>query len=259
VAPPRPAEPGQPADPTWTVDELARDAGIPTSTVRLYQHRRLLPAPERRGRTAVYGTVHRGRLDLIAQLQARGFSLAAIKDLLDAWDAGHGVGHLLGVDALAPGLARPPVRLPLLDLLARFAGAPVTQADVQRAVELGLLELDGTDAVVHDAAFAEAGPALARLGIPVGEILDEYEALQGTVDAMVERFQAVFERHVWASFTDAGRPADRVPTLVADVEQLADVAVAVVGTALRLRFADLARRYLADAAEPVRGPPPPPT
>jgi DNA-binding transcriptional MerR regulator len=237
-------------EPTWTVDELARDAGIPTSTVRLYQHRRLLPPPGRRGRVAVYGPVHRGRLTLIAQLQARGFSLAAIKDLLDAWDAGQDVGQLLGVGALVPGLVRQPVRLPVVDLLARFAGAPLTQADVQRAVALGLMDLDGTDAVVHDATFLEAGPSLVRLGIPIGEILDEYEALVASVDAIAERFRAVFERHVWAPFTEAGRPADRVPELVGDVEQLADVALGVVGSALRLRFADLAARYLAEAAGP---------
>jgi DNA-binding transcriptional MerR regulator len=237
-------------DPSWTVDELARDAGIPTSTVRLYQHRRLLPAPERRGRVAVYGPVHRGRLELIARLQSRGFSLAAIRDLLDAWEAGHDVGQLLGVGALVPGLARRPVQLPIADLLARFAGAPLTQADVQRAVGLGLMDLDGTDAVVHDAAFLDAGPALVRLGIPVGEILDEYEALVGSVDAIAERFRAVFERHVWQPFTEAGRPADDVPELVADVERLADVALSVVASALRLRFADLAARYLAEATGP---------
>jgi DNA-binding transcriptional MerR regulator len=235
---------------TWTVDELAHDAGIPTSTLRLYQHRRLLPPPERRGRIAVYGPAHQARLALIAQLQGRGFSLAAIKDLLDAWEAGQGVGHLLGVDALVPGLARQPLRLPLTQLLGRFAGALVTQDDVRRAIALGLLEVDGTDAVVPDAAFAETGPALARLGIPVGEILDEYAALQETVEAMVERFRGVFERNVWARFVADGRPPDAVPSLVADVEQLADVAVTVVGTALRAQFAALAERYLADAADP---------
>jgi DNA-binding transcriptional MerR regulator len=247
-AAPHVAEPHDVGTRTWTVDELAHDAGIPTSTLRLYQHRRLLPPPERRGRIAVYGPGHRARLDLIAQLQGRGFSLAAIKDLLDAWDAGQGVGHLLGLDALVPGLARQPVRLPLTELLARFGGAPVTQADVQRAIALGLLEVAGLDAIVHDAAFADTGPALARLGIPVTEILDEYEALLTTVDAVAERFRAVFERNVWAPFVADGRQADAVPALVGDVEQLADVAVTVVGTALRARFAALAARYLAEAA-----------
>jgi hypothetical protein len=142
------------------------------------------------------------------------------------------------------------VRLPLTELLARFGGAPVTQADVQRAIALGLLEVDGLDAIVHDAAFADTGPALARLGIPVVEILDEYEALLATVDALAERFRAVFERNVWTPFVAGGRQADAVPALVADVEQLADVAVTVVGATLRSRFAEIAQRYLAEAAAP---------
>ena len=54
-----------------TIDQLAHEAGIPTSTVRLYQNRGLLPAPLREGRVGFYNTGHRDRLRLIAHLQER--------------------------------------------------------------------------------------------------------------------------------------------------------------------------------------------
>ena len=61
-----------------TIDELGREFDIPASTVRMYQNRRLLPPPERRGRVGFYNDEHRSRLRMIAALQDRGFSLAVV-------------------------------------------------------------------------------------------------------------------------------------------------------------------------------------
>src|SRR5262245_64256776 len=81
-----------------TVDELARDAGLPVRTIREYQTMKLLPPPVRRGRVGLYSHDHRRRLELIARLQRRGYSLAGIKDLLEAWHAGANLHSLLGYD-----------------------------------------------------------------------------------------------------------------------------------------------------------------
>ena len=74
-----------------TIEELASKAGTATTTVRMYQSKGLLPPPERRGRIGYYGQGHLARLRLIAQLQERGFSLASIKQLTDAWESGRGL------------------------------------------------------------------------------------------------------------------------------------------------------------------------
>jgi DNA-binding transcriptional MerR regulator len=236
-----------PDAPALTVDELAREAGLPSSTIRLYQNRGLLPPPERRGRVGYYGQQHRDRLRLIAHLQDRGFSLAAIKEALDAWESGRSIGQLLDVGDIAPGLARQPLRLSPDDFADRFAGVEITQSDLVRAAEMGLVEIDGPDVVVANPAFADLGPAIARLGIPVTEILDEHEALRRALSTVAERFQAVFERHVWSRFQADGMPADEVPRLAADVTQLTELATAVVVNELRDQFAALAAVYL-DAA-----------
>jgi DNA-binding transcriptional MerR regulator len=78
----------------WLVDELAARAGLPVRTIREYQTMRVLEPPVRQGRVAFYGEAHLRRLALIARLQERGYSLAGIRDLLDAWAAG---GDLAGI------------------------------------------------------------------------------------------------------------------------------------------------------------------
>lgn len=79
------------------VDELARRAGVPVRTVREYQTLGLLPPPERRGRAGVYRDGHLARLRLIGRLQARGYSLAGIRDLFSSWCDGADLGEVLGL------------------------------------------------------------------------------------------------------------------------------------------------------------------
>ncbi len=227
-----------------TIDQLAQEAGIPVSTVRLYQSKGLLPPPERRGRVGYYDRNHRDRLRLIAHLGDRGFSLSAIKEALDAWSSGMSLDHLLGLGEVAPGFTREPLRLAPDEFAARFSGVELTQADMVRAVEVGLVEFDGSDIVIADPAFAEIGPSVARIGIPVAEILDEYAALREAVTAITERFRTVFDRHVWAGFEEAGMPTEGIAKLTSDAAQLSALATAVVTTELHLRFAEFVASYV---------------
>jgi DNA-binding transcriptional MerR regulator len=87
------------AEPGWPAEVLAARAGLPVRTIREYQTMRVLEPPVRRGRVAFYGEAHLQRLALIARLQERGYSLAGIRDLFDAWAAGQDLaGVLAGPD-----------------------------------------------------------------------------------------------------------------------------------------------------------------
>src|SRR5438067_13604196 len=66
-----------------TIDELARRTGMTVRNIRAHQSRGLLPPPEIEGRTGYYGPEHVARLELIAEMQADGFNLQAIKRLLE--------------------------------------------------------------------------------------------------------------------------------------------------------------------------------
>ncbi|TCK26903.1 MerR family transcriptional regulator [Pseudonocardia endophytica] len=87
------------ADDLLTVDQLAEATGVSVRTIRFYSGKGLLPAPRLRGRTGLYDTTHRARLELIGELSALGFTLAAIEKRLER------VPHHAGPEELALQLA----------------------------------------------------------------------------------------------------------------------------------------------------------
>jgi len=232
-----------------TVDELARRAGLPSSTIRLYQTKGLLPRPRREGRVAIYDDGHLARLRLIGQLRQRGFSLAGIKHLIETWQAGQTLDDLLGLDTegIVVAAGSPPARLPLEQLTARFAGQRLTPDILQRTVRLGLVTVDD-GSVTCDAEFLEFGAQLAALGVHLDEILDEWEALLASTASSARRFVGVFERHVWRPFVEAGMPADQVDMVTDALRRLAPVAQAVTAVALRIALQDAAAAFVAEQA-----------
>lgn len=224
------------------LDELARQAGVASTTVRLYQNKGLLSPPRLVGRTGWYDGSHLARLRLIARLQEQGFSLAGIARLLATWDEGRGLADIVGAEAGLHALfdQHREVVLDAADLLARFPAGALGPADIQRAAALGLVvAAPGGRFRVPDERFLEAGAALAALGVPAAAILDEWEHLAGLTDEMAERFIALFEAHLlprgWRDALDDGTVAE----LTATLSQLHRLAGQVVAAALD---ASLARR-----------------
>lgn len=85
--------------PDLTIDALAAASGTTTRRVRSLQTLGLIPHPELRGRTGLYGSVHRERLAAVLRLQERGFSLESLVVLFAALDADQSLADVLGVDA----------------------------------------------------------------------------------------------------------------------------------------------------------------
>jgi DNA-binding transcriptional MerR regulator len=80
-----------------TIDELASLAATTTRRIRAYQTLGLLPHPELRGRTGLYGAWHQDRLSAILRLQDRGFSLESLRLLFQALDSGQSLAAVLGL------------------------------------------------------------------------------------------------------------------------------------------------------------------
>ena len=238
-----------------TVEELARDAGVPVSTVRLYQARGLLPAPERRGRVAYYGPGHVARMHLIGRLQEDGFSLASIKHLVDAWEEGRGLTDLLGLEERVAGWDREPVEITAAELASLLSGAELTPEVLQRAQRLGLVAVGDDGSVkVPDLELLRVGAELIALGVPTGEVLDEYEVLLETVRPLTARFVALFERHFLAPVEAEGFTAEGVRTLTETLDRLRALSTSVVTAAMRQAYAEAATAKLAELASAV--PPP---
>jgi DNA-binding transcriptional MerR regulator len=168
----------------WTIDELAAQAGVPVRTIREYQTMRVLAAPRRRGRVGFYDDSHLRRLRLIARLQDRGYSLAAMRDLFDAWTAGDDLAGIFDdpdgpaleeapvvFDAEELALALPHVSSGYLAQLERM-GVVVARESGDYCVPspsiLRLLE----DAVSHGIGIDDAFKVLAAITTGVSEIAD---------------------------------------------------------------------------------------
>src|SRR5215218_9928374 len=74
---------GQPDGDLLTIDQLAERTGITVRNIRFYAGRGLLPPPQLRGRTGLYGPDHLARLELVSELSALGFTLSAIESYLE--------------------------------------------------------------------------------------------------------------------------------------------------------------------------------
>lgn len=213
------------------IDELARRAGMTVRTVRMYQERGLLPAPERHGRRAAYREEHLIRLRLVQRLADRGYSLAAIKDLTAAWDSQHGLGHVLGLEgAVVEPLQQEPARRYTAEELAELFPDDEDLSGLTRAIEIGLLVVDGEEFVAPNPGMVDAGVQLVTAGMPLDAALDLAAATMTAADDLAARFVAAFVDHIWQPFEAAGEPDADVPTMARQIREQRALAVKAVAS-----------------------------
>ncbi len=217
-----------------TIDELAVQTGTKTSTIRLYQHQGVLPGPEIRGRVGFYGSGHVARLDLIDRLQARGYTLAAIKDLVESWESGRGLESLLGLESAVAGTTGDqPLDLSPQEFVERFGEVEIDVATMQRAIGLGLVEVHPDHFHVPNASFLELGSELVRLGIEPNAMLDEWEHVESVTKDLAARFRAAFEAGVWEPFVALGMPAEELDVVTAKLDRMRQIGREIVAVALK--------------------------
>jgi DNA-binding transcriptional MerR regulator len=199
----------------------------------MYQEKGLLPAPLRRGRKAAYAVEHLTRLRLVQRLTDRGYSLAAIKDLVDAWDSQHGLGHVLGLEAavIEPVSTEVPRRFTADELTELFPGDE-DLSGLARALEIGLLVADGEEFVAPSPTMIQAGAELVAGGMPVHTVLDIATATLDATDRLAERYVTAFLEHVWTPFEDAGEPDAEVPTMAREIREKRALAVQSVAATM---------------------------
>ena len=172
-----------------TIDELAARTGTKSSTIRMYQNQGLLPPPKIRGRVGFYGEGHLARLDLIARLQERGYTLAAIKELAESWSA-VAIGAVLGLErAVTGGLGDQSIRLTFAELARAFPDAELDASVMQHAAQLGLVTLEPDGVRVAEPRFLDIGSELVARGLTPGEVLDEWERVDAAATMLAEQFR----------------------------------------------------------------------
>ncbi|MFF1440881.1 MerR family transcriptional regulator [Streptomyces sp. NPDC058295] len=242
------------AGPPYRIETLAHLTGATVRTIRAYQDRGLLPRPERQGRANHYSDAHRTRLHQIADLLDRGYTLASIKELLDAHDTGLGLGGVLGLVAEVDGpwTDEEPSRVSRSDLAARFGGTTDDRA-IADAVALGVLEPvpgDGDTFLVPSPQELAVAVELHAAGVPLGAITSQLRELRGQVEQIAARFLEFTTEHVFARYLDGPhRPTDadaaEAASLVRRLRPLARQTVdAELARAMRLFAGRHLRRHL---------------
>jgi DNA-binding transcriptional MerR regulator len=181
----------------YRIGELAQAAGVPVRTLRYYQERKLLPPPRRVGRIGLYSEDHLARLRVIGNLLERGHTLEGIRELLSAWEQGHDIAEVLGVEkaVTAPWSRETPVTMTLAEMAELFRGELGPEA-VEEAVRLGMIEVDGDQVTHWSRRMLEAAVQLVRAGVPLTEVLAAGRELQNTMDRVAAMLVRMITTHL---------------------------------------------------------------
>lgn len=202
-----------------TIDELARRAGTTSRNIRAYQERGLLPPPRLVGRVGYYGEGHLARLRHIAELLERGFSLAAIRELFQAWEQGYGLADVLGFEEAlaAPWESEPSTTLSAAELQEMF-GADLRA--LAHAVRTGVVVPEGEHFRVPSPRLLAAARQLIEVGYPIRSLLEETEALTGDLDRVAERWVSLFTEHVWEPHVRRGGPPEELQQMTEFLQRM---------------------------------------
>ena len=174
---------GTSAGGSWRIDDLARLAGTTVDTIRFYQREGLLPPTERRGRSQAYGPAHLDRLERIRDLQARHFTLKAIRALAEE-------GRLQLLDQLFGEEERTFTRD---EVVADSGLAPALFVELEAACVLGTPEEHG--ALAYDgedlAVLSSIGESIAR-GMPAAVAVALARLYEGHMAGLRQELFAIF-------------------------------------------------------------------
>ena len=215
-----------------TIDQLAERTGITVRTIRYYAGRGLLPPPQLRGRTGLYGPDHIARLELVSELSALGFTLAAIESHLERLPSSAGAAEL----ALQRALLRPWVPEEIEEVgraeLDRRTGRTLTDDDVDALERLGALTPLPTGLFrLHGPGALSSALAVVDSGLPTDVWRHAHALIEKHTAALADDLMAMFQGEVLQPYRDRGRRADERERLAEALAQLKPVTVQGIVTA----------------------------
>ncbi len=218
------------AEREWmTIEQLSFETGVSTRNIRAFQSRRLMPPPNMVQRTGYYDAGHVARVRLIVSLQERGYSLAGIGDLLEAWEKGRSLHHLIGFEEVLT--SRWKKRNGLLtreELLELLGGVEPQRADVELAEKLGLFWREGDKYRVARPDLMFFGTEALQTGLPLSAGLKELANIIADSHVTAERFVNLYLDNFWKPFVKDGMPTERVEEVTQALDTLRRVALQIV-------------------------------
>src|SRR3954470_10643519 len=224
-----------------TIDALARLTGMTVRNIRAHQSRGLLPPPDIEGRTGYYGPEHVARIELISEMQADGFNLAAIKRLLE--DRPGSDREMLGFKRalMAPWEDEEHEFITAEELAARLQldqGVPNPKL-LARALDLGfLVDLGEGRYEVPSPTLFRAAEELRALGIDTATALDVLDEIARSSRSIARAFVKLFVEEVWRPFADSGQGENDWPDVRNAIERLRPLATDAVMAMFRRTMTD---------------------
>jgi len=227
----------------YRVEQLAAACDVSVDTVRYYQSRGLVPAPEREGRVAWYDERHAERIHEVRALRSKGLTLAAISRVLGD-DLERPDADLAAAVAVARGESEPDELLSLEEFADR-SGVPASliQAVEREGIKLGRTVDEEERYTASDIDMVRGALRLLEYGLPLGELL---ALARETNDAMVrlaDRAVELFDEHVRKPIIDSSGSAE------AAASQLVEAFDALLPAVTNLVANHFRRVLLAEARE----------
>lgn len=197
------------ADGLLTLDEVCERVGMSVRNVRFYTTRGLVPAPLKRGRQGFYTEVHVARLELVRELQAHGFTLAAIEKYVERIpDDASPDSIALHRTLLAPWSAEHPETM-TREELDEQAGRTLTDREIDVLVELEALARRDDGAFDVTVNHLDACFKLVEFDYPVEAATAAREVYVEHATAIAERLNEIFHEKVWPAYRASGaKPED---------------------------------------------------
>ena len=239
----QPSETPRPGE--YTIDELSARSGVPSRTIRFYQAKGVLPPPRKRGRVAVYDDAHAERLRVVGELQDKGLSLRAIRDIISRDDLDNdAIQKWLGVGERLTSMAEDAPQLLTEDELKRHLGDPPPGV-MSRLVRRGAIQPQGDG---RSRRYLLESPALIALGARLYEAGIDIDTAIVLHDILQRRFGRAAREVVEFAIKKVGHGFGRSPEpedITAALETLFQRGVGA--EAVRLIFAKELERAVQEA------------
>jgi DNA-binding transcriptional MerR regulator len=241
----------------YRVEQLAASCDVSVDTVRYYQSRGLLQAPEREGRLAWYGPEHAERIAEIRSLQRKGLTLAAIRRVVTG-ELGPADADLAAAVAVARGEASdepnedPAGGSLTLDEFSAMSGVPASliQAVEREGIRLGRT-VDGEERyTAADIDIVRTALRLLEFGLPLPDLLALARDADTAMRGLAERAVDLFDEHVRKPIRDTAGDAEQASAqMVQAFRELLPAVTTLVSHHFRRVLLEAAEEHIEEASD----------
>ncbi len=225
-----------------TLEELTTRVGMSVRNVRFYTTKGLVPPPIRRGRSGYYTSDHVARLELVQELQAHGFTLAAIEKYVagiptDATPEDIALHRTM----LAPWQADSPVEMSRTEL-DRRTGRTLTDADLDILSALGIVFRTKRGRYEVAVTQLSVGLGLLDLGFPMEAAIAAADVYADHGRQIAEELNELFRTLVWPVYKESGAPPEKLREVI---ERLKPLSIASLVSAYESAMDETRREEIA--------------